>query len=402
MDPIYISSPDVGETEKAALLAALDSGWIAPLGPMVDEFERAMAARIGVPHAVALSSGTAALHLGLLALGVGRGDIVITSTMTFAATANAIAYTGAEPYFVDVVPETGNLDPDLLDRALRKLTGAGEPVAAVVPVDLLGKAADYTALAPIIESYDAPMLCDAAEALGATHAGRPAGSFGKASVLSFNGNKIITTSGGGMLLTHDKSLADNVRYLATQARQPVIWYEHADIGYNYRMSNLLAALGTAQLSRLDEMMARRRELRQRYRDFFADVPGVTLFGDGVPNGGGGTTPQTPRGTRGDGSGGPAPASVDNHWLASVLVDPVITGWTTEDLRLHLKADDIESRPLWKPMHLQPVFADARGEISGAAERLFATGLTLPSGSVLTRSDQDRVFDRLSGFLASRH
>ena len=381
-EPIYISSPDITGAEKTALLAAVDSGWIAPLGPMVDEFEQRMCARLGVPYAVALSSGTASLHLALLAHGIGRGDIVVTSTMTFAATANAIVYSGAEPYFVDVTPETGNIDPGLLDQALGQLRAGGKKVAAVMPVDLLGKAADYTELIPVIESYGLPMICDAAEALGATHAGQAAGSFGVMAGLSFNGNKIITTSGGGMLLTHDKGLADKVRYLATQARQPVVWYEHTDIGYNYRLSNLLASLGIAQLSRLDAMMARRKALRARYREFFAGVDGVTIFGEPV--------------------GGPdeTAGTVDNYWLSSILVDPDIAGWTTEDLRLYLKQADIESRPLWKPMHLQPVFADVPGTITGAAQHLFETGLTLPSGSVLTDAEQDRVFERLSSFLSA--
>jgi dTDP-4-amino-4,6-dideoxygalactose transaminase len=313
-------------------------------------------------------------------MGIGPGDIVVTSTMTFAATANAIVYTGAEPYFVDVLPETGNLDPDLLDQTLRKLTSANENVKLVLPVDLLGKAADYTQLWPVIRSYGLPMACDAAEALGASHHGRAAGSFGQWSALSFNGNKIITTSGGGMLLTHNQELADKVRYLATQARQPVVWYEHEDIGYNYRLSNLLAAMGTAQLSRLDSMIMRRQVLRERYRTFFKDVPGVTIFGE-------------PAGGPDESSG-----SIDNYWLTSILVDPTVTGWNTQDLRLFLQAADIESRPVWKPMHLQPVFRHARAAVTGAAQHLFSVGLTLPSGSVLNQDEQDRVFERLSEFL----
>jgi len=376
-DPIYLSSPDVGPLEEKMLLEALHSGWVAPLGPQVDAFESEMAQRIGVPYAVALSSGTAALHLALLSLGIGRGDVVVTSTMTFAATANAIVYTGAEPYFVDVLPETGNMDPELLDRALSRLISAGESVKAVVPVDLLGKAADYTALEPIICSYGLPMVCDAAEALGASHGGRPAGSFGVMSILSFNGNKIITTSGGGMLLTNSSELAKHVKYLATQARQPVVWYEHEDVGYNYRMSNLLAAMGRAQLLRLDSMIKRRRQLRNMYKDFFADIPGVSIFGADNDE-------------------------TDNSWLTSILVDSDVTGWTTEDLRLFLTKNDIESRPLWKPMHLQPVFAGARGEITGVAQSLFETGLTLPSGSVISDTARNRIFDRLETFLQNVH
>lgn len=370
---IYMSSPDVTQLEEDAVVAAMRSGWIAPLGPDVDAFERELAQRLGVAHAVALSSGTAALHLALLTLGVGRGDVVVTSTMTFAATANAIVYTGAEPYFVDADPVTGNMDPALLREALTALRDAGEQVAAVVPVDLLGKAVDYTRILAVAEEFGVPVVADAAESLGATHRGRPAGSFGRASIVSFNGNKIMTTSGGGMLLTDDADLAQRVRYLATQARQPVVHYEHTDIGYNYRMSNLLAALGRAQLSRLDEMIARRREMRELYKQLFARVDGVEVFG-----------------AAGD--------EEDNVWLTSILVDSAVTGWEPAELAAALAEDDIESRPLWKPMHLQPVFAGARGIITGASESLFTRGLTLPSGSALTGAQRERVVARIDSFL----
>jgi len=373
---IYLSPPDVGALEEEYVVAALRSGWVAPLGPEVDAFERELADRLGVAHGVALSSGTAGLHLGLLALNVGPGDVVITSTMTFAATANAIVYTGAEPYFIDADAATGNMSAELLERAIVRLRNAGESVAAIVPVDLLGKAVDYTAIEAIAARHDVPVLADAAESLGATHRGRAAGSFGRASVLSFNGNKIMTTSGGGMLLTDDGEMADRVRYLATQARQPVVHYEHTEIGYNYRLSNLLAALGRAQLARLDDMIARRRALRRRYDARFAAVPGAEIFG-----------------AEGD--------EADNVWLTSILVDDSVTGWSTSDLRVALTAADIESRPLWKPMHLQPVFAGARGEITGASERLFRTGLTLPSGSALDQAGADRVFSAIDDFLDSR-
>lgn len=370
---IYMSSPDVGEAEEQAVVAAMRSGWIAPLGPDVDAFERELADRIGVAHAVALSSGTAALHLGLLTLGVKPGDVVLTSSMTFAATANAIVYTGAEPYFIDADPTTGNIDVDLLREALLELQAAGERVSAIVPVDLLGKAVDYTAILAVADEFDVPVLSDAAESLGATHGGRAAGSFGRASVVSFNGNKIMTTSGGGMLLTDDADLAQHVRYLATQARQPVVHYEHTDIGYNYRMSNLLAALGRAQLGRLDEMIARRREMREIYKRLFAEVDGVEVFG-----------------AEGD--------EADNVWLTSILVDSEMTGWGPAQLAAALAEDSIESRPLWKPMHAQPVFADARRKTSGASDSLFARGLTLPSGSALTDEQRERVVVAIRGFL----
>lgn len=369
---ILMSSPDVGELEERYLLGAFRSGWIAPLGPDVDAFEREVAARVGVAHAVALASGTAALHLGLLTLGVKPGDVVLTSTFTFAATANAIVYTGARPYFVDSDPVSGNLDPRVLERTLAALRAEGTDVGAIVPVDLLGKAADYTRIAPIAEAYGVPVLADAAESLGAAHAGRPAGSFGAAAAVSFNGNKIMTTSGGGMLLTDDPDLAARVRYLSTQARQPAVHYEHTEIGYNYRLSNLLAALGRAQLSRLDEMMRRRREIRETYRSLFADVPGVVIFGG-------------------------EDDAEDNCWLTSVVVDPDVAGWTAADLRGALDAADIESRPLWKPMHLQPVFAGAPAALTGVSDRFFRSSLTLPSGSALTDEELGRVTDALKGF-----
>lgn len=370
---IYMSSPDVGEAEEQAVVAAMRSGWIAPLGPDVDAFERELAERVGVAHAVALSSGTAALHLALLTLGVKPGDVVLTSAMTFAATANAIVYTGAEPYFIDADPTTGNIDATLLREALVELREAGEHVSAIVPVDLLGKAIDYTAVLAVADEFGVPVVADAAESLGATHAGRAAGSFGRASIVSFNGNKIMTTSGGGMLLTDDADFAQHVRYLATQARQPVVHYEHIDIGYNYRMSNLLAALGRAQLARLDAMIARRREMRELYKGLFAAVDGVEVFG-----------------AEGD--------DADNVWLTSILIDSSVTGWEPSELAAALAADDIESRPLWKPMHVQPVFDGARSKTNGASEALFTRGLTLPSGSALTDVQRERVVTAIRGFL----
>jgi dTDP-4-amino-4,6-dideoxygalactose transaminase len=372
-DRIYMSSPDVGDLEEQYVVAAMRSGWIAPLGPDVDAFEREMAERIGVAQAVALSSGTAALHLGLLGLGVKPGDIVITSTMTFAATANAIVYAGAQPFFVDSEFDSGNMNPDLLREAIARANAAGTRVAAIVPVDLLGKAVNYTEILAIAAEHGIPVLSDAAESLGATHRGRAAGSFGAASVISFNGNKIMTTSGGGMLLTDDVELASRTRYLATQARQPAVHYEHTEIGYNYRMSNLLAALGRAQLTRLDSMIARRRAMRDRYRQLFASVDGVTIFG----------------GTNDDN---------DNFWLTSIVIDPSATGWTPDELSAALLEQNIESRPLWKPMHLQPVFAEAPAVVDGTSERLFTTGLTLPSGSALDEAEIDRVLTAMSRFL----
>lgn len=373
---IYMSSPDVGAREEELVVEALRSGWIAPLGPMVDEFERQLAERCGRRHAVALSSGTAALHLALLNVGAAPGTVVIVPTMTFAATANAVVYTGAEPVFVDCDPATGNLDPALLDQALTALRREGARVAAVVPVDLLGRSVDHTAIGPICAEHGVPVISDAAESLGASHAGRPAGSFGIAAAVSFNGNKIMTTSGGGVLLTDDAAFADRVRYLSTQARQPAVHYEHTEVGYNYRLSNLLAALGLAQLERLDAMIGRRRALRAEYDRLFADVAGVSLFqrvGD----------------------------QHDNCWLTAILVDPASAGWAADDLRSALDVCNIESRPLWKPMHQQPVFAGARSFLTGAADRLFATGLTLPSGSALGPEERSEVMGVIGDFLRDR-
>ena len=367
---IFLSSPDVTGLEEQAVLRAMQGGWIAPLGPEVDAFEAELADYCDRQHAVALSSGTAALHLGLLMLGAGPGDVVLTSSMTFAATANAIVYTGAQPVFVDS-DQTGNMNPDLLEAAFDLASHQGRRVAAVVPIDFLGKVADHQRIEPIAGAHDVPVLADAAESLGAIRAGRPSASYGVASTLSFNGNKVMTTSGGGALLTDDAASAAQVRYLATQARQPVVHYEHTDIGYNYRLSNLLAALGRAQLARLDSMIARRRKLRAHYVDLFAGVPGVTVFGE--------------------------PSAEDNCWLSSILVDPDVAGFTAEDVRLALLEDDIEARPLWKPMHLQPVFAGARAFVNGTSQRLFETGLSLPSGSVLTDAEVARVDAGLAPF-----
>ncbi|SFK92847.1 DegT/DnrJ/EryC1/StrS family aminotransferase [Geodermatophilus ruber] len=372
---ILLSSPDVGAREEELVVQAVRSGWIAPLGPMVDAFEAAVAERCGRRHAVALSSGTAALHLALLEAGAGPGRVVLVPTLTFAATANAVVYTGATPVFVDCEPHTGNLDPALLREALVQLHREGAEVAAVVPVDLLGRCADYPELERVGAEFGVLVVSDAAESLGSDLAGRPAGSFGAVAALSFNGNKVMTTSGGGMLLTDDPRTAGRVRYLSTQARQPTVHYEHTEVGYNYRLSNVLAALGLGQLERLDGMIGRRRALREQYARLVADRPGVRVF-------------QRP------GDDG------DNCWLTAILVDPVEAGWCAEDLRKALDEADVESRPLWKPMHRQPVFAGARAFLTGAADTLFATGLTLPSGSALTGEQVARVLGVIESFLDS--
>jgi dTDP-glucose 4,6-dehydratase len=379
--PILLSPPDVTAAEEAALVRAIRSGWVAPAGPDVDAFEVELAAYCQRRHAVALSSGTAALHLALLGLGIGPGDRVAVATMTFAATANAVVYTGAEPVFIDC-DETGNMSPDRLAEALADLDRRGRPVRAVVSVDLLGKVADHGRLGQVTERHGVPIVSDAAEALGATRDGRPAASFGIAAALSFNGNKIMTTSGGGALLTDSAELAAWVRYLATQARQPVAHYEHSDIGFNYRLSNLLAAVGRAQLGRLGEMLERRRAVRAAYRALVETLPGVTLFAE----------PPDEAGLAG------APVTRDNCWLTAILLDPDVAAATPEELRVALAEAGIEARPMWKPMHLQPVYAGHEAYVDGTSERLFAQGLCLPSGSALTDTDLWRVHEHLTAVL----
>lgn len=358
---IYLSPPDVGLKERDALLRAFDSGWIAPVGPDLEAFEKALSDQTGW-NAVALASGTAALHLALLAVGVSPGDDVAVSTFTFAATANAVRYVGANPIFIDSELTSWNMSPDLLAEELAAGAAKGRLPTAVVVVDLYGQCADYTALTSICDQYQIPIVEDAAEALGATHGENPAGTLGSVGVLSFNGNKIITCSGGGALLTHDKAVAERVRYLATQARQPAVHYQHTEVGFNYRLSNLLAALGHAQLSRLGEMSDRRRQINRSYRAALQDADGIDFM------------PLAPWGNW-------------NGWLTCVTFEDAKERDRVQDA---LTAADIESRPLWKPLHLQPAFADDRRRVDGTSERLFEHGLCLPSGSGLNDDDVTRV------------
>lgn len=367
MSRIFLSRADVTGVEESFVVDAIRSGWVAPLGPHVDAFEAEAADRIGIGGALALSSGTAALHLALLGLGAGPDTYIPCSSMTFAATVNAIAYTGARPVLVDSDPIDGNVDAQLLLETVHTLQGDGKKVPAAVVVDLFGRCADYDVIRPGLTDRGVSLLEDAAESFGACQGDTPAGRFGRAAVLSFNGNKVMTTSGGGMLLSDDRGLLDHARYLSTQARQPVPWYEHTEMGYNYRLSNLLAALGRGQLTRLDEMIGRRRSIRERYVEALTPAPGVRFLGHTTTS-----------------------LTEDNCWLTCIIVDPQVAGVSAGDLIEKLAADDIEARHLWKPMHLQPAFHQERAFVTGQSERLFTTGLALPSGSSLTDNDIERV------------
>jgi dTDP-4-amino-4,6-dideoxygalactose transaminase len=369
MARIFLSPPDTGPEERELLLDAFDSNWIAPLGPHVDAFERELAERVEMRDAAALSSGTAALHLALLMVGVKPGDQVIVPSLTFVATANAACYLGAEPVFVDSDPADWNVDARLLADDLYERARLGRRPAAVISVDLLGGCPDYDVLTAACEDLEIPLVEDAAEGLGASYRGRPAGGFGVCATFSFNGNKIITTSGGGMLVSNSTELVKRARYLATQAREPVAHYEHLEVGYNYRLSNLLAALGRGQLAGLDRRISQRKAIHKRYRAAFDEVEGIEMMpvGDRV----------TP-----------------NYWMTCIRVDPAAFGADREQIRLALERIDAESRPVWKPLHLQPVFKGSTAVGGAVAEGIFAQGLCLPSGSALSPADQDRVIEVL--------
>lgn len=366
---IYLSPPSIGESEKIAVERALDSGWVAPIGPEIDAFESELAVQAGRAHAVAMSSGTSAIHLGLLALGVVPKDEVIVPTLTFGATAFAVVHAGARPVFLDVEEESWNLDPNLLESELKRRATINRLPAAIVPVDVFGRTCDYESILQISQEYKIPVLVDSAESLGAMHGNSPAGSMGEAAIFSFNGNKIITTSGGGVLVTDDAEIAQNVRHWSTQSREPFPWYEHEEIGYNYRMSNILASIGRAQLRRLPEIVERRREIRDRYATALDTIPGVNVMGD--PTWG-----------------------TWNGWLTTVRFSQSVHPDAPTRIREDLAAQDIESRPVWKPMHQQPVFASAESVISGVADQIFKDGLCLPSGTSMTNAEIDRVTEEI--------
>jgi dTDP-4-amino-4,6-dideoxygalactose transaminase len=364
---IFLSPPHLGHREAELVADAFATNWIAPLGPHVDAFEREFCAAIGAPFGAALSSGTAALHLALQLLGVGAGDEVLTSTLTFVASVNPVRYLGASPVFVDSELASWNMDPQLLADELDRRAKRKRLPKVVVVVHLYGQSADVDPIVAACARHGVPLVEDAAEALGATYRGRTPGTFGRAGIFSFNGNKILTTSGGGMLVSDDERLVAHARKLATQAREPAPHYEHAEVGYNYRLSNVLAAIGRGQLGVLEERVAARRRNFQHYQRALADLPGVEFMPE---------------------------ASWGRHsrWLTTLTIDPDAFGADREAVRMALEAENIEARPVWKPMHLQPLYVGAECIGGGVAEHLFERGLCLPSGSSLSTEDLDRVVD----------
>lgn len=363
---IYLSAPCVSEEERTALLASFDSGWIAPLGPHVDAFEQEFSQYLGVTDAAALSSGTAALHLALHMLGISQEDEVLVSSLTFVATANAIRYVGAKPVFIDSEALSWNIDPDLVSERLARGARKGKLPKAVVAVDVLGQCADYAPLRAACTRHGVPLIEDAAEALGATYGDAKAGTLGDIGIFSFNGNKIVTTSGGGMLVARDPALAKRAKHLASQARAPAVHYEHEELGFNYRLSGLLAGVGRAQLRKLDAFVTRRRALYERYRAGLQGIAGLQF----MPEAGFG------RSTR---------------WLSCLTLDQAAKARPGQVIDA-LSAANIEARPVWKPLHLQPVFRGAECVGRQVSERLFEQGLCLPSGSGLTDAEQDRVIE----------
>lgn len=363
---IWLSSPHMGGSEQKYVNEAFDTNWIAPLGPHVDGFEADLASYTNSKFAAALSSGTAAIHLALIMLGVKPGDEVICQSMTFSASANPIAYMGATPVFVDSEETTWNMCPDALMEAIKDRIAKGKKPKAIIPVHLYGMPAQMERIMAIANEYDIPVIEDAAEALGSKIGHQSAGTFGLLGILSFNGNKIITTSGGGALISDNEDYIKKSRFLATQARDAAPHYQHSEIGYNYRMSNVCAAIGRGQMEVLDKHIDLRRNNFARYKTMLENIDGVTML-------------EEPAG------------SFSNRWLSAILVDPLKTnGVTREDIRLALEKDNIESRPLWKPMHLQPVFENTPYYGGQISEQLFNNGLCLPSGSNLEMTDLERV------------
>ena len=378
---IWLSSPHIGTNELKYVNEAFVTNWIAPLGPHVNAFEQGLQNLTQTKHAAALSSGTSAIHLALILLGVKSGDIVFCQSITFSASANPIAYQGAIPVFIDSEEDTWNMDPSLLRKALKEANQNGKLPKAIIPVHLYGMPAKMDEILSIANEYGVPIIEDAAEALGSSIDNKPCGSFGEFGVLSFNGNKIITTSGGGALLANDGEMIEKARFLATQARDAAPHYQHSHIGYNYRMSNVLAGIGRGQLDVLGDRVAARRKNFDRYKLYFSkwNNQGFNIQFQEEPNG-----------------------YHSNRWLTCILVDPINNkGLTREEIRLEFEAENIEARPLWKPMHQQPVFDIFKNYLNGVSDKLFENGLCLPSGSNLTEDEFNRIFNRLDSIF-SKH
>jgi dTDP-4-amino-4,6-dideoxygalactose transaminase len=370
MNPkIWLSSPHQSGREMKYINEAFASNWIAPLGPNVDNFEKELANYLSVKGGAAMSSGTAAIHLALIILGIKPGDEVICSSFTFAASANPIVYLGASPVFVDSEPETWNMDPDLLIEAIEDRIKLGKKPKAIIVVHLYGMPAKMKEILEISSKYDIPLIEDAAEAIGSEYNGKKCGSFGAISILSFNGNKIITTSGGGALMSDELNYVETARFLSTQAADKAVHYQHSKIGYNYRLSNILAGIGRGQLEVLDSRVTRRREVFSTYFSSLSDIDGIKFLME------------------------PDSKFHSNRWLTTIVVDPIQTaGIDREDIRLALEKENIESRPLWKPLHIQPVFLSYTAYTNGVSENLFVNGLCLPSGSNLSEVDLDRIIE----------
>ena len=356
----------MGGTEQKYIKEAFDTNWIAPLGPNVDAFEESLARHCGVKHAAALSSGTAAIQLSFIILGVERGDEVIASTFTFSATINPIVYLGATPILVDSEPVTWNMEPELLETAIKDRLSKGKKPKAIIPVHLYGMPANMGEIMNIADRYEVPVIEDAAEALGSKFKDKQVGSFGKMGILSFNGNKIITTSGGGALISDNKDMIDKARFLATQARDKAPHYQHSQIGYNYRMSNVLAGIGRGQMEVIEERIRRRRDNYLFYREKLEKYDGIRFLDE------------------------PDNQYFSNHWLTTILIDPARTETSREVMQIELEKENIETRPLWKPMHLQPVFSSCPAYLNGVSHKLFVNGLCLPSGSNMSDDDRMRV------------
>lgn len=374
-DKIYLSSPHMGGSELDFVKEAFHTNWIAPLGPNVSQFESLLEQYLqSGSHVAALSSGTSAIHLALIILGVGKEDEVLCQSMTFSASANPILYQGATPVFVDSEEETWNMCPELLETAIKDRLAKGKKPKAIVAVHLYGMPYKVTALRAIANKYDIPIVEDSAEALGSSYNGQKCGTFGDISILSFNGNKIITTSGGGALVSNNLANKHKAIFLATQARDDAPHYQHSEIGYNYRLSNVSAGIGCGQMEVLDKHVSLRRDMNLFYQDLFEDVSEIQVFKEANET------------------------IYSNHWLSCITFTHTTAKLNPEALRTFLLTENIEARPLWKPMHLQPVFKDAPSYVNGVGERLFETGLCLPSGSNLIDADRSRITETIINYL----